>query len=109
REPGVQAVALRDRLNTRLTPQSNFLWLTLQDRDAALAARTLNTWSKEFVSVASDLKKRNLVEFANILNGQLASAERSLHDAEAALEQFRVHTITLPTEGGPVAAGVQDT
>ncbi len=107
--PREVAVALRDRLNTKLMPQSSFLQLSLQDPNRRLAAGVLNAWVTEFLSVAGELKKRNLVDVANILNGQLAYAEKSLHDAETALEDFRIHTITLPNEGGPVAAGVQDT
>ena len=97
--PRETAIVLRDRLNTRLEPQSNFIWLTLQDRDPALAARTLNTWSKEFVTVASDLKRRNVVELANILRDQLNSADSTLQNAESALEQFSARTITLPKDG----------
>ena len=107
--PRETSVDLMKRLNTQLADKSNFLWLTLEDPDPQLAARTLNTWVSEYVSVAAELKKHNLVEYANILNGQLQFSETSLRDAEAALENFRVNTITLPAEGGPVAAGVQDT
>jgi succinoglycan biosynthesis transport protein ExoP len=45
-------------------------------------------------------------EFAQILEGQLQFAEKATETAEAEYQRFRVHTITLPTEGGPVAAGV---
>jgi uncharacterized protein involved in exopolysaccharide biosynthesis len=83
--------------------------VTLQDRDPKLAALTLNTWVEEFVKVASELKKANVVAYADILTDQLKLQEKSLHDAEAALENFRVHTITMPAEGGPIAAGIQDT
>lgn len=107
--PREMAVSLADQLNVRLAPQSSIMWVTLQGPNAQLTARTLNTWANEFVSVASDLKKHNLVEFANILSGQLAYAETALRDAETALQDFKVHTITLPTEGGPVAAGVEET
>jgi capsular exopolysaccharide synthesis family protein len=107
--PRETSVELMKRLSSRLPEKSNFLWLSLQDQDPQLAARTLNTWSREFVSVAGDLKRRNLVEFAKILATQVQYAESNLHDAESALENFRVQTITLPQEGGPVAAGVEAT
>jgi capsular exopolysaccharide synthesis family protein len=107
--PRETAIELMKRLNARLPERSNFLWLTLQDPDPQLAALTLNTWVHEYVDVAGQLKRRNMVEFANILGGQLQFAETSLRDAESALEQFKVHTITLPSENAPVAAGVQDT
>jgi capsular exopolysaccharide synthesis family protein len=107
--PRETSVELMQRLTARLPEKSNFLWLTLQDPNPELASRTLNTWVYEYVAVAGDLKKRNMVEFANILSGQLQFAEMSLKVAETALERFRVHTITLPAEGGPVAAGVEMT
>lgn len=104
--PRETAVEMMARLSARLPERSNFLWLLFQDEDPQLAARTMNTWIREYVTVAGDLKKRNMVEFSNILTGQLDFAEASLHGAEASLENFRVHTITLPAEGG-VAAGVE--
>jgi capsular exopolysaccharide synthesis family protein len=107
--PRETSVELMQRLSARLPERSNFLWLTLQDQSPELAARTLNTWANEYVAVAGDLKKRNMVEFANILSGQLLFAETALRQAETALETFRVHTIILPAEGGPVAAGVEMT
>jgi capsular exopolysaccharide synthesis family protein len=107
--PRETSVALTQRLNARLPERSNFLWLALQDPNPELAARTLNTWVNEYVAVAGALKKRNMVEFSNILGDQLQFAETSLKSAERGLESFRVHTITLPAEGGPVAAGVEMT
>jgi succinoglycan biosynthesis transport protein ExoP len=104
--PRETSIRLADRLGNRLVPGSNFLWLTYTDHDPRLAAQILNTWADEYVRVAAELKKRNLVEFANILEGQLRYAENATRDAEAAYQNFRVNAITLPTEGGPVAAGI---
>jgi capsular exopolysaccharide synthesis family protein len=107
--PRETSIELMKRLDPQLADKSNFLWLTFHDPDPRLAARTLNTWVNEYVAVAAELKKHNLVQYANILNGQLQFSETALHDAEAALETFRVNTITLPAEGGPAAPGIQDT
>jgi capsular exopolysaccharide synthesis family protein len=107
--PRETAVDLMKRLNADRPERSNFLWLSLRGDNPQLAQRTLNTWLKEYVDVASQLKKRNLVQFSTTLDGQLRFAETSLHDAEKALEDFRIHTITLPAEGGPVSAGVEIT
>lgn len=107
--PRESAIDLMKQVNAELPERSNFLWLRLRGEDPQLAERTLNTWLKEYVDVASQLKKKNVVQFANILSGQLQFAETSLRDAERALENFRVHTITLPAEGGPVAAGLEMT
>jgi succinoglycan biosynthesis transport protein ExoP len=104
--PRETSIRLADRLGNRLIPGSNFLWLTYTDPDPRLAARTLNTWADEYVRVAAELKKRNMVEFARILEGQMLYAEKATRDAESAYQRFRVNAITLPTEGGPVAAGV---
>jgi capsular exopolysaccharide synthesis family protein len=107
--PRETAIDLMRELSAELPRESNFLWLKLRGEDPQLAQLTLNTWVKEYVDVASELKKRNVVQFARILSGQLGYAERSLRDAERALENFRVHTITLPAEGGPVAPGLEMT
>lgn len=107
--PRETSVEVMKRLNARLADKSNFLWMTFDDTSATLAASTLNAWLDEYVSVATELKKRNIVEFSNILTGQLDFAENSLKTAEAALENFRVHTITLPSENTAIAPGVEDT
>ena len=79
---------------------SNFMRATLRGEDPALITTVMNMWLAQFVSVSADLKKRNLVEFARILQGQLSYSERQLKSAEFALQNFRVNTITLPSEGG---------
>lgn len=104
--PRETSIRLADRLSNRLVNGSNFLWLTYTDPNPRLAAQILNTWVDEYVRVAAELKKRNMVEFSRILEGQLQYAERATRDAESAYQQFRVNAITLPTEGGPVAPGV---
>lgn len=104
--PRETSIRLADRLGNRLVQGSNFLWLTYSDQDPRLAAQILNTWADEYVRVAAELKKRNMVEFANILEGQMNYAEKATRDAETAYQDFRVNAITLPTEGGPVAAGL---
>ena len=108
--PRETSIELTKRLAAELPEHSNFLWLSLTGKDSERTARTMNEWTREFVTVAAELKKRNLVEFANILGGQLRYAETSLRDAEMALESFRVNTITLPSEGATaVVPGVEMT
>ena len=104
--PRETSIRLAARLGNRLVTGSNFLWLTYSDPDPRLAARTLNTWADEYVRVAAELKKRNMVELARILEGQMNYAEKATRDAESAYQSFRINSITLPTEGGPVAAGI---
>lgn len=105
--PRETSIRLANQLGSRLIQGSNFLWLTYTDPDPLLAAQTLNTWADEYVRVAAALKKRNMVEFARILEGQMLYAEKATRDAESAYQRFRINAITLPTEGGPVAAGVE--
>ena len=50
------------------------------------------------------------MEFASTLQQQVDAAAQDLRNAEIALESFRVHTITLPSEnGGSIAAGLEVT
>lgn len=99
-----------NRIGTKLPDKSSFLTVSMQDPDGRGAARTLNAWMREYVDVAQQLKKANIVQYSNILAGQLSIAERSLHDAENQLESFKVHTITLPgTPESPIAPGVDRT
>ena len=107
--PREVAVKLIGRLGAQRQPESNFLLLTLQDPDPKLAASILNTWLREYVSVAAALKKRKLIDFAKTLEGQLQTAKSALDGAEVQLSSYRVNTITQPSEGGPIAAGVQET
>jgi capsular exopolysaccharide synthesis family protein len=105
--PRETSVELQKRLHPNLPEKSNFLWITFTDPNPELAEHTLNAWVDEYVKVAGDLKRKNLVEFSNILSSQLDFAATSLKDAESSLEGFKVHTITLPTENTAIAAGVQ--
>ena len=100
---------LNKRLVATLPLKSNFLTLTLTDEDPKLAAMTINAMTKEYVAVAGEMKKKNVTEFARILEGQLLYAETSLKDAESALENFKINTITLPSEGLQAAGGLVDT
>jgi capsular exopolysaccharide synthesis family protein len=107
--PREVAVRLGSRLVTQRRQESNFLLLTLQDSDSRLAATILNTWVREYVSVAASLKKRKLTDYAITLQEQLRTSKASLDAAEMQLSSFRVNTITQPSEGGAIAAGVQET
>lgn len=103
--------ASRDLINNLqmiLTDKTSaFLKLELTGSNAGQAARSLNRWTDEFVSVATALKKQNVATFAAILEGQRAFAAEDLTSAENALERFRVQTVTEPTERPQVAAGLE--
>lgn len=96
------------RLGTTLPTQNpNFLRIQLSGEDPAKIASVVNTLSDRFIAVAADLKGAKEKELANILAGQLANSETKLHEAESAYQEFRVNTITLPSdEGVPVAPGL---
>lgn len=109
--PREASIGLRERLGSGLGENSNLLRLYLRDSDPQVAARTLNALVREFVAEAAELSRRKLTEFRKTLEQQKNYAQQELTDAEIALENFRVNTITLPSEAGgaPVAGGVQET
>ena len=108
-QPRETSQELLTRLTAVMPLKSNFMTVTFTDPDNKKAAIILNSLANEYVSVASDLKKGNVSEFAKILARQLDFAETSLKDAETSLENFKVQTITLPTEHSVMAPGVEDT
>jgi len=107
--PREASVVLNNRLQAALPEQSNFLRLRLTGTQSQQTATTLNEWIRQYIAVAADMKRAKLSELTNILGIQLAYADSLLKKNEVALESFRVHAITLPAEGGPVAAGVEAT
>jgi capsular exopolysaccharide synthesis family protein len=92
-----------------LPEDGNFLNLTMTGEDPQRIASILNTITEQFVGVAADLKKRKLTILSSTLEEQVQTTRAELERAENALESFRTNTITLPSEGVPVAAGLQQT
>ena len=107
--PRDASIDLRNRMSTATSRESSMLRITLTGRDPKLTAATLTAMVTQFQATAARLKTRNLVEFASALDQQLSYAAQQLREAEIALETFRVRTITLPSEGGSVAAGLEVT
>jgi polysaccharide biosynthesis transport protein len=107
--PREAAVRLVSQLEANIPKNTNFLVLTLRGEQPHRTAATLNAWTDEFVNAAGELKRRQLTEFANMLEGQLTYAQRSLQESEVALQQFKVNTITLPNENTVVTPGVDQT
>lgn len=106
--PRTAALAVRTDLTSSLPEGSNLLRVALTGTNPRQLTAIMQSLVDEFVAAAADLKRRNLVEVANTLEKQLDVAAKDLHDAEAALEAFRVRTITLPSES-QVAAPVPAT
>jgi polysaccharide biosynthesis transport protein len=108
--PREAAVRLGHDLRINMPRQGSFLMLQLHGPDAARVAATLNSVTDRFTEVAGELKKAKLTQLAQILEEQLSYAATTLRDEEITLENFRVNTITLPTDrGSPVAGGVEVT
>lgn len=105
--PREASVRLNERLVINRPAESNLMRLSLTGDDPDQTSATMNALIHEFVNAATSLKRHNLVEVRRTLEQQLDFAARELRGAEIALENFRVNTITLPSEGGPVAGGVE--
>ena len=108
--PRDAAVLLGERLETRLDRNLTFLRLTLAGQDPERIAEILNAVGDRYLEVASDLKSAKLRELTRILDEQLQYAQQQLQESEAALESFRVQTITLPQEPStPINPGLDIT
>ena len=83
---------------SKLPKDGTFIRIELKGTDRERIAATINTLQNRFVDLAADLKQKRLEEFANILAEQLATAETKMITADAALENLRIRTITLPSE-----------
>lgn len=110
RPPRSVATGLANRLGAGLDRNGNFLSLALAGQDPDGIATTLNGILDRYISVAADLKRARLDELVSILEQQVDYAAERLRQAEIALEDFRVETVTLPSDRStPVAPGLQIT
>ncbi|HSH46170.1 MAG TPA: polysaccharide biosynthesis tyrosine autokinase [Longimicrobiales bacterium] len=110
RPPRDVAARLGEQLMARLDRDGNFLQISMQGRDPEQITDIINTTIHRYVDVAAELKRARLDELTEILAEQLNYAETQLREAEIALEDFRVRTITLPSDRStPVAAGLAQT
>lgn len=101
------ARGLAESLDARMAEDGHFLNLSLTGSDPRRVAATLNTTMERYVEVAAQLKRARLDELTAILEEQRQYAESNLRDAEIALENFRVRTVTLPSsQSTPVAPGL---
>ncbi|HET9949670.1 MAG TPA: polysaccharide biosynthesis tyrosine autokinase [Longimicrobiales bacterium] len=107
--PRDAAIALSDRLDTSMDREGNFLQLSLRGSDPGKLATILNSLMDRHVALAAELKRAKLDEQLEILEEQLRYTEAELADAEQELEEFRVRTISLPSDRTPIAPGLQVT
>jgi succinoglycan biosynthesis transport protein ExoP len=109
--PRDAAVRLQQALSVQLNERgANFLAIRFQGTNPALVAATVNKIAEGFVDSATSLTNAKAREVVRTLRAQLEEADGRLRQAEVALEEFRVQTITLPSErASPVAAGLAET
>jgi len=108
--PHQAALALQQRLDAKVDREGNFMRLAFTGTDPVTLAPTLNAIMDRYVTFAADLKRDRLTETTRILFEQMESARRNMEQAETRLEQFRIRTITLPSEQPAlVGTGLQTT
>jgi succinoglycan biosynthesis transport protein ExoP len=101
---------LLTRMNSQLADKSPVIRLSLVGTRAQRPEETLNAMLGEFVKVATELKKLELVQRANTLNAQLDATSARLGQTEGDLERYRTGIITLPSEAGtPIIPGIEAT
>ncbi|MCL7979474.1 MAG: polysaccharide biosynthesis tyrosine autokinase [marine benthic group bacterium] len=94
---------LRQRLDVRFDDKAGIIYATLLWKDRNEGADVLNTVQDQFLNTATELKNKELEETAEILAEQTRQSEERLRQTEFALEQHKIRTITLPSEGINVA------
>ncbi len=107
--PREASLALIKQMNIVLATGSSLMFVTLSGKNSQLTAATLNAWVDQFVTKATALKKKNVMSYATILEGQRQYAADNLTAAEASLERFRIQTVTQPTERQSILPGVDGT
>lgn len=101
---------LSSRLITGMDRSGNFLRLSLSGADPQRLADVLNAVMERHVEIAAELKRSKLDQTREILEGQLQVMDAELAQAEADLEEFRITTISLPTDRAtPIAPGLEVT
>lgn len=104
--PRDAAVRLGQELN--ITPvglNTNLMRLSMTGEQPMLLAAKMNTLLDQFVNEAARLSRENLTAIRSTVEEQLVRSADRLSSAERSLENFKVRTITLPTENTVVAAG----
>ena len=108
--PRDAATALSESLFAGMDAAGNFLTLRLPGTNPNRLASTLNALMERHVILAADLKKGKLEETLVILEEQLSYTEAQLARAETELEEFRVTTISLPSDRSmPIVSGLEVT
>ena len=107
--PREASSSLLQRFSAGMAQESNFLRLQLKDVDPGRAATTLNAIDTQFVTLAADLKKKQIAELSIILKNQLDTVQKQLEDAENRLKDFQIRAITQPGQELAIGGGSQAT
>jgi capsular exopolysaccharide synthesis family protein len=108
RAPREAAQLLAAQLVVGMPPEGTFLEVGLDGTDPVHITATVNALLRRFVEVAAELTRAKLDETLLILQEQLEYTEDELADAERTLEEFRVRTISLPSDrSAPISPGLQ--
>lgn len=108
--PREAARQLSDQLRTNLDRQGNFISLSLSGRNPEKITSVLNRVMDQHVQLAADLKGSKLTQQLAIIEEQLAEADIALQVAERELEDYRVRTVTLPSDAStPIQPGLEQT
>jgi capsular exopolysaccharide synthesis family protein len=108
--PRAAAAELRNGLRVEMPPHGRFVRIRYRGAEPHRLATTVNEVADQLVTVAAELKSTQMDELAILLKEQLDYAEDNLRTSEVELENFRVNTITLPTDAAsPVVPGVEST
>lgn len=107
--PREASQALIKGMTILLQQGSSLMFVTLSGGNSPRTAATLNAWVEQFVTKATALKKKNVMSYATILEGQRQYSQDNLTAAERALEDFRIKTVTEPSERQLVMPGIDIT
>jgi tyrosine-protein kinase Etk/Wzc len=107
--PRDAATALGSRLRIVSDRQAQFIRVELKGPSPVRVAATVNAVVERYVDLAAELKRERLSELRAILDDQLARASDNLRRAELSLQNYRIQTITLPSDPIPVAPGLEET
>jgi capsular exopolysaccharide synthesis family protein len=106
--PRERARQLGGQLQTRMDRDGNFLEIHLNGTNSRLITSVVNALMDRYVAVAAELKRARLDETLVILEDQLHFTAAELAESERSLEEFRVRTISLPSDqGAPMSAGLE--
>ena len=98
-------VNVREKLEVDFDEDAGIIYSTLLWNDPREGAFILNALQDQFISTATNLKNAQLRETVSILEEQTGLSEDRLRSAELSLENYKVATITLPSEGLLAPAG----